>query len=118
MPVLQKSSWLLLGRSAGGGGRTGVGRWQALRGWGSRVVDMARRPVAAGALLYISCTSALDAPAGGRGAVGVVSARCRSTMLPPWAASQAQLPRPPAAAGRGLGSTRGRRVPRAVGRDE
>eukprot|EP01047_Picozoa_sp_COSAG01_P048800 COSAG01_NODE_4779_length_4745_cov_14.712043_8_plen_109_part_01 len=33
MPVLQKSSWLLLGRSAGGGGRTGVGRWQALRGW-------------------------------------------------------------------------------------
>jgi hypothetical protein len=54
----------------------GVGRWQALRGWGSRVVDMARRPVAAGALLYISCTSALEAPVGGRGAVGVVSARC------------------------------------------
>jgi hypothetical protein len=40
---------------------------------------MARRPVAAGALLYISYTSALEAPAGGRGAVGVVSARCCST---------------------------------------
>ena len=52
-----------------------VGRWQALRGMGSMVTDMLRRSVAAGALLYIRYTSALEAPAGGCGAVRVVVAR-------------------------------------------
>ena len=44
-------------------------------GWGSTVTDMLRRSAAAGALLYIRYTSALEAPAGGCGAVRVVVAR-------------------------------------------